>query len=62
MTRRSKRLVLMIAQALNANFRKLGKLGGGTLFWGPYNKDPTIKGAILGSPEISETLRRDFQG
>ena len=52
----------MIAQALNANFRKLGKLGGGTLFWGPYNKDPTIKGAILGSPEISETLRRDFQG
>ena len=23
---------------------------GGTLFWGPYNKDPTIWGAILGSP------------
>ena len=22
----------------------------GTLFWGPYNKDPTIKGTILGSP------------
>ena len=21
-----------------------------TLFWGPYNKDPTIKGTILGSP------------
>ena len=21
----------------------------GTLFWGPYNKDPTIKGTILGS-------------
>ena len=22
----------------------------GTLFWGPYNKDPTIQDAILGSP------------
>ena len=22
----------------------------GTLFWGPYNKDPTISGTILGSP------------
>ena len=22
----------------------------GTLFWGPYNKDPTIWGTILGSP------------
>ena len=22
----------------------------GTFFWGPYNKDPTIWGAILGSP------------
>ena len=22
----------------------------GTLFWDPYNKDPTIWGAILGSP------------
>ena len=22
----------------------------GTLFWGPYNKDPTISGAKLGSP------------
>ena len=22
----------------------------GTLFWGPYNKDPAIKGIILGSP------------
>ena len=21
-----------------------------TLFWGPYNKDPTMKGTILGSP------------
>ena len=21
-----------------------------TLFWGPYNKDPTIEGTILGSP------------
>ena len=28
------------------SFRKLG----GTLFWGPYHKDPTIWGAILGSP------------
>ena len=23
---------------------------GGTLFWGPYNKDLTIKDTILGSP------------
>ena len=23
---------------------------GGALFWGPYNKDPTSKGTILGSP------------
>ena len=22
----------------------------GTLFWGPYDKDPTISGTILGSP------------
>ena len=22
----------------------------GTLFWGPYNKDPTVWGTILGSP------------
>ena len=22
----------------------------GTLFWGPYNKDPTMQGYILGSP------------
>ena len=22
----------------------------GPLFWGPYNKDPTIEGTILGSP------------
>ena len=22
----------------------------GALFWGPYNKDPTISGTILGSP------------
>ena len=26
-------------------FRKLG----GALFWGPYTKDPTIQGTILGS-------------
>ena len=22
----------------------------GTLFWGPYNRDPTISGTVLGSP------------
>ena len=22
----------------------------GTLFWDPYNKDPTTKGTLLGSP------------
>ena len=26
----------------NGSFRKLGA----TLFWGPYNKDPTIKGTL----------------
>ena len=26
----------------------------GTSFWGPYNKDPTIKGAILGSPVLGD--------
>ena len=34
------------------DFPKMGG-GGGTLFWGPYNKDPTILGyymTILGSP------------
>ena len=30
------------------DFPKRG--GGGTLFWGPYNKDPTIWGTILGPP------------
>ena len=25
---------------------------GGTLFWGPYNKDPTIQGTTLGSPNF----------
>ena len=29
-----------------SNFRELR----GTLFWGPYNKDPTFQGTILGSP------------
>ena len=23
---------------------------GGALFWGPYNKDPTISGTVFGSP------------
>ena len=31
---------------LYGSFRK----EGGTSFWGPYNKDPTIWGTILGSP------------
>ena len=22
----------------------------GTIFWGPYNKDPTIESTLLGSP------------
>ena len=29
--------------------RKFPKIRG-TLFWGPYNKDPTIQGTVLGSP------------
>ena len=24
----------------------------GTSFWGPYNKDPTISGTLLGSPHF----------
>ena len=27
----------------------------GTLFWGPYNKDPTIWGTILGSPVFGKS-------
>ena len=27
----------------------------GTLFWGPYNKDPTIEGTILGSPIVGNS-------
>ena len=29
---------------------------GGTLFWGPYNKDPTIKDPILGFPIFGNSL------
>ena len=29
----------------------------GALFWGPYNKDQTIEGTIVGSPPFSETPR-----
>ena len=28
----------------------------GTLFWGPYNKDPTIQGTISGSPIFGNSL------
>ena len=31
--------------------------GGGTLFWGPYNKDPTIQGTILGFPYLRKLPR-----
>ena len=27
----------------------------GTLFWGPYNKHPTISGAVLGSPNFGNS-------
>ena len=30
----------------SGGFQKIG----GTLFWGPYDKDPTILGTILGVP------------
>ena len=33
-------------QALKREFPKIR----GTLFWGPYNEDPTMYGTILGSP------------
>ena len=36
---------------LTGTFRKLGVH---TLFWGPYNKDPTTKGTILGSPNFGK--------
>ena len=29
----------------------------GTLFWGPYNKDPTIWGTILGPPIFGNSHR-----
>ena len=28
--------------------------GGGTLFWGPYNKDPTMKGTLSRVPLFSD--------
>ena len=28
----------------------------GTLYWGPYNKDPTIWGTILGPPIVGNSL------
>ena len=43
-------VVWKAVEALYGSFRKLE----GTPFWGPYNKDPTISGAILG-PLVSET-------
>ena len=33
---------------------------GGTFFWGPYNKDPTIQGAILGSPIFGNSHTTKF--
>ena len=40
----------------NWEFPKIrGTLFGGTLFGGPYNKDPTIQGTILGSPIIGNS-------
>ena len=46
------------------------KIGGGTLFWGPYNKDPTILGygsPIFGNPHIfnsthAAALSKELQG
>ena len=35
-----------ISKTLHGSFRKIR----GTLFWGPYNKDPMIQGAISGCP------------
>ena len=31
-----------------------------TLFWGPYNEDPTIWGTILGSPIFGSSHMRPF--
>ena len=33
----------------------------GTLFWGPYNKDPTIQGIRLGSPIFGSSQICDVQ-
>ena len=27
----------------------------GTVFWGPYHKDPTIQGTVLGSPNFGNS-------
>ena len=32
----------------------------GTSFWGPYNKDPIIKGTILGSPIFGNSHINDL--
>ena len=34
----------------------------GTLFWGPYNKDPTIWGTILGSPTFGNSHISGLKG
>ena len=41
-------VMITLADAQDGSFRKVG----GTLFWGPYSKDPIILGAILGSPNF----------
>ena len=43
-----------ICRAILGGFRKVG----GTLFWGPYNKDPTTLlhlGTMLGSPILGNS-------
>ena len=34
----------------------------GTLFWGPYHKDPTIQGTILGPPIFGNSHKGFFKG
>ena len=47
--------VFFVGDPFDSNRREFPKIRG-TLFWGPYNKDPTSLGAILESPFFGNSL------
>ena len=48
-----------IAATPHASLGSLGEGFRGTLCWGPYNRDPTISGIILGCPLCGNSHLRD---